>query len=1033
MARHAVVRLVGAAAMLAAGLSPLLPVASAAEEVPQETVVPATLNSSHTRTSLFYSDETYGGDGAGGQGAFHRLYDPSRLVWTRYSDGRSFEVPAASPGLATDDGTGDDIASFRYQDGHVDLWNAVDRTMSTLRIPEGRSVWSGVFGGIVATFETVTAEDGTNRRVNHLLSAGPDGTTRDVVVSGVPEELTLGAPLRGDATGLVFSGLVDGTRRSVAVDPQTGQVKSWTQTLPSSNVYTELSPDYLVQYAGRSASKVYVYSRADLSAAPVEVTLDRADGAYPADDLSVVGDWLVHRPAGGTEVTAVPIKGGAPITLLTSSNDGISASPSGNAVAVGRTGTDVDDWGVQRIHPDENGRPAVTLVKALPRPPYEIQGLALEQGRLLVADESRDGQYRDTYLRTVAVTGTPTYGERSSYDGTDMKLYSCPATEGGCAVFGTADDRAVWLMRDTASRDRLRANGPKEYDWDEHYVPAGGRITDVSGEYVIHTTATQQIVLRLGDSSGPKVTRAPGAAALDGDVLWTAGATPGTVTAYDLSTKKTTETLTTDAGCTPTELQALGRYLYWTCDGRAGVYDRTAKKSVAVPADEAKLGDGYVVTHDKAAGKLVLTTVVGGTAAGRVIGDLPDTGVSQRDVRWTVDEAGANAAYVDDQEQVHLVPSGVPQQPLRLLAPVTAYPFVEASEVDTVPGTLATVLLSKPSSNWTLSARNRVTGKTYTDGRDGTAARGELTVGWHGADSTRTGDAFAPNGTYDWTLTVTPADGVGDPLTVKGTARLTKAEPVRHDHIGDDGVGDLLTLNSSGGLTFQHGTGKGTFAGKTTGAGWPTSAKFVPVGDLSRDRCNDVLVRYSSGALRLYKPRCGAELTPSTAYTTLGTSGWTQYDVLTAPGDVNGDSLPDLIARNASTGTVYLYKGTGTGKLSARVKLYDNWKTYKKIVGAGDLNGDGVGDLLAQDKSNNLYRYDGKGDGTFKARVKVFSAWGGSYDAVVGVGDITGDGKADLVSRDTSGNLWRNNGDGKGSFGARTKIAGGWQGYKGIF
>jgi hypothetical protein len=60
----------------------------------------------------------------------------------------------------------------------------------------------------------------------------------------------------------------------------------------------------------------------------------------------------------------------------------------------------------------------------------------------------------------------------------------------------------------------------------------------------------------------------------------------------------------------------------------------------------------------------------------------------------------------------------------------------------------------------------------------------------------------------------------------------------------------------------------------------------------------------------------------------------------------------------------------------------------------------------------------------------VLSNWGGSYNAVVGVGDITDDGRPDLVSRDSSGNVWRNSGDGKGSFGARAKIASGWSGYK---
>jgi hypothetical protein len=215
-------------------------------------------------------------------------------------------------------------------------------------------------------------------------------------------------------------------------------------------------------------------------------------------------------------------------------------------------------------------------------------------------------------------------------------------------------------------------------------------------------------------------------------------------------------------------------------------------------------------------------------------------------------------------------------------------------------------------------------------------------------------------------------------------------------------------------------------------SGWPSSVTLVPFGDLNGDRQNDVLVRFSSGELRVYRTEQGQVFNTSTPRTSLG-KGWNQYDVLTSPGDVSGDGRPDLIARNSSTGAVYLYKGTSSGKLSSRVKLYDNWKTYKKIVGVGDLDGDGVGDLIAQDKSNNLYRYTGTGRGTFKARVKLFSAWGGSYNVIVGVGDISGDAKADIISRDTSGNLWRNNGNGKGSFGSRAKIATGWQAYKGVF
>lgn len=64
--------------------------------------------------------------------------------------------------------------------------------------------------------------------------------------------------------------------------------------------------------------------------------------------------------------------------------------------------------------------------------------------------------------------------------------------------------------------------------------------------------------------------------------------------------------------------------------------------------------------------------------------------------------------------------------------------------------------------------------------------------------------------------------------------------------------------------------------------------------------------------------------------------------------------------------------------------------------------------------------------------MKVFANWGGSYDVVVGVGDITGDGGNDLVSRDSGGNVYRNSQNGRGSFGGRTKIASGWSGYKGL-
>ncbi|HLL36330.1 MAG TPA: VCBS repeat-containing protein [Streptomyces sp.] len=335
---------------------------------------------------------------------------------------------------------------------------------------------------------------------------------------------------------------------------------------------------------------------------------------------------------------------------------------------------------------------------------------------------------------------------------------------------------------------------------------------------------------------------------------------------------------------------------------------------------------------------------------------------------------------------------------------------------------------NRPVESWTLTLTDRAghTLRTLT-GAPGTPA---VHASWNGRTSSGT---WAVNGKVNWTLKGTQPDTPGTTTLASGSLMVSGAAPAPRDFGGPDGVpdggGDLLMLTSTGRLHLRHWDLTAT---REVGSGWPTTVRFVTYGDLSGDRCNDVLVRLTTGALRLYKPACGGSIKPATPYTALGT-GWNQYDVLTAPGDLTKDGRPDLITRNASTGAVYLHKGTSTGKLTAPVKLATNWKTYKKIVGAGDLNGDGIGDLLAQDTSNNLYRYLGTGSGTLGSRVKLAAGWGTSYNLVLGAGDVTGDGRADLVARDTAGVLWRQSGTGTGAFGARVKAGTGWGGYKGVF
>ncbi|GGS89017.1 hypothetical protein [Streptomyces chromofuscus] len=220
MARHGHRRLrfVAACAVLAGGLTPLLP-GSAVADTPQETVVPATLRSTYVSADL-YANSTYAGhDGAGAQGVFHTL-EGQGLVWTRYSDGRSVPVPPSTGAASWYTAASGDTLQYRYPDNRVvDLWNAVDGTKHTLQVPEDLGLLTA-YEDLAIAYRNVTDAHGVARREMHLLFPDADGGTRDVPVTGVPEGVNLGQPVGGDADGLLFRSGKDGQYLTVEAPPR---------------------------------------------------------------------------------------------------------------------------------------------------------------------------------------------------------------------------------------------------------------------------------------------------------------------------------------------------------------------------------------------------------------------------------------------------------------------------------------------------------------------------------------------------------------------------------------------------------------------------------------------------------------------------------------------------------------------------------------------------------------------------------------------------------------------------------------------
>ncbi|MFI7341886.1 FG-GAP-like repeat-containing protein [Streptomyces sp. NPDC050085] len=155
------------------------------------------------------------------------------------------------------------------------------------------------------------------------------------------------------------------------------------------------------------------------------------------------------------------------------------------------------------------------------------------------------------------------------------------------------------------------------------------------------------------------------------------------------------------------------------------------------------------------------------------------------------------------------------------------------------------------------------------------------------------------------------------------------------------------------------------------------------------------------------------------------------YNFVVQAGDLNGDGFGDLLARK-SDGTLYRVPASDTGPdFYYRSRIGGGWNTYNRIVAVRDITGDGLPDLLGRDKYGLLWLYRGTGKGAFAARTKIGGGWQ-IYTALAGRGDVSGDGIPDLVARDKAGVLWLYRGNGKGAFSARTKIGGGWNTYNAI-
>jgi len=188
-------------------------------------------------------------------------------------------------------------------------------------------------------------------------------------------------------------------------------------------------------------------------------------------------------------------------------------------------------------------------------------------------------------------------------------------------------------------------------------------------------------------------------------------------------------------------------------------------------------------------------------------------------------------------------------------------------------------------------------------------------------------------------------------------------------------------------------------------------------GDVNGDGYDDVIVgalyydngQNNEGIVFVYHGSMDGLNTSLNWYAQSDADGAQMGNAVAGAGDVNGDGYGDVIvgahAYNngaAYAGKVYLYYGSATGLVSTGFWTVEGTVSYEwlgDVVGAaGDVNGDGFGDVIIFSRSGPGYVYHGSSSGLGSS-----PAWTDDFAYTANTaGDVNGDGYSDIIVGNSS-------------------------------
>ncbi|WP_194852490.1 FG-GAP repeat domain-containing protein [Nonlabens antarcticus] len=277
-----------------------------------------------------------------------------------------------------------------------------------------------------------------------------------------------------------------------------------------------------------------------------------------------------------------------------------------------------------------------------------------------------------------------------------------------------------------------------------------------------------------------------------------------------------------------------------------------------------------------------------------------------------------------------------------------------------------------------------------------------------------------------------------------GTLDNANVDGIGHYIVGvsdvtGDRKSDLISVHSNGSTYVWKGDASSKFSNSAESFNKTldianadgTGHYIVGVADVTGDRKADLVSVHSNGRAYVWKGDSNGKFSNTTesfdgTLDNANVDGTGHYIVGVA--DVTGDGKADLVSVH-SNGRAYVWKGDSNGKFSGVVDSFNGTLdsanvdgTGHYIVGVADVNGDGKADLVSVHSNGRAYVWKGDSNGKFSGAIDSFNGTldsanvDGTGHYIVGVADVNGDGNADLISVHSNGNAYVFKGDSNGNF-----------------